>query len=257
MTHRIRAIVVVVIGAALALSSLGCVGPVTSVMWEYALKTKVDGAFVYGCIVDRDMSPPHVRALVASYQGGVDMPSGWANFGYKHTESYQVLIPLDQDGTPVPPFGYRGNEREVERVWDDVPSEQRAAVLGWKFEDAEFEAGRVAMGSKKCVPLANFYVEIGPKWPREEAISGWFRDSDGTLKRIEPGYFAPPTPVPPSEVPDNAHILLLPYAVPRPVRARNWAIAIAVVSTPSTILQDTIAPPIFIVQYAIAVGHFP
>src|SRR5947208_2582977 len=101
MLETVRASAVMLICGSIVFSSFGCIGPVTTTMWEYALKTKVEGASITGCIVDPDTSPQRVRALVARYMTGVTLNSGGGLDGYSYSEEHYVLVPLEPDGTPV------------------------------------------------------------------------------------------------------------------------------------------------------------
>ena len=214
---------------------------VTSTMWEYALNKQIERGRPTGCIVDHSASPPRVRALVASYYNSIQLNGGDGLDGYTCDEEHVVLIPLDDDGQPVWPFAYHGKERELGKVWSDVPSEQKNAIVGWEFKAADFEAAKAAVHSKDYVALANAVgINMDQKWPDEEGyvVLSWFRASDGKLEESSGAYLIP------SKIPDTAHIVLLPPFPPRPPDVRNRAIAVAIVSTPLTVLKDTIYAPL-------------
>lgn len=58
---------------------------------------------------------------------------------------------------PAWPFGYWGTEHEIKQAWDDLPPEQKRALVSLEFTQKDFDLGKAASRSKEYLSLTGFY----------------------------------------------------------------------------------------------------
>jgi hypothetical protein len=172
-------------------------------------------------------------------------------------ERLYATIPLSRDGCPVEPFIYTGDERRPVGIVEALPDAQRRHLaetklamhgeqwavilegdprfrrLNWNTDgtsvphDANY--GGEVRGSGNCGRRADIRVRairVGRPWSKAEAA-------------------AMPLPVgSPIEYPQDACVLILPYAQRRPEGHRHDAQWRAALLTPVTIVGDAVVVPL-------------
>ena len=126
--------------------SMGCA--ITAGTWERAqTKTlRVSSPIIYGCLIDRSAVSPRVQGIVVAYEvKETDYPSLIGG-----DQKFYVVIPVDDDGSPAWPFGYRGTERDFKRINEELPENQRTALQETRWRERDF-----AEGDRACIPNAS------------------------------------------------------------------------------------------------------
>lgn len=234
--------------AAMLAFCVGCV--VTPATWQRATSAKlrlpINENVVRGCLLDRSVSRPRVRALVVGYVPDSSLQS----FAIGSGETEYVVINLAADGEPVWPFAYRSEKSTrylmqfVGEAWNDLPEEQKMALSSVYFGHRAFDEGARAVHSRDFVPVHQGPIGIGAVTlldPTEKhPITFYWAASEvraGSVQRIGGKEYAEPP------YPTETKRLVLPLLQQRTVGGRVTDMLFATVMLPAELALDVVATP--------------
>jgi hypothetical protein len=172
-------------------------------------------------------------------------------------EELYATIPLTREGCPVEPFAYTGQERRPERIVDALPDAQRRQLAGTRLVLHDARWAKQLEGAPRFRRL-NWQTD-GASVPYDAGYGGDDRGGKTSDCRIDVRVLAlrvgrpwteaedaaMPLPVgSPIEYPQDACVLGLPYAQPRPERHRQDAQWRAALLTPVTLVGDAVVVPL-------------
>jgi hypothetical protein len=220
-------------------------------MWRDANERLVEEPRTFGVIDGRSNGGGGDLLLVVRYS---------LNEG----EELYATIPLTREGVAVEPFAYTGPERRPEQIVPALPEGQRERLRRTRLVLHDEEWARRLKRDPRFRELD--WTTDGTSVPYDGKYGGGVGEERNSSCRAdvrvravrlgrpwtEPESAAMPLPVSsPIEYPQDAWVLVLPYAQPRPEQHRRSAQWRAVALTPIALVGDAVMVPlVYIACYA-------
>jgi hypothetical protein len=209
-----------------------CPGCLTASAWHRAAQDHMASPHILGTVQASDDVPWLARpaAVVVSYQ--LD------GYGIEH-DDVPVLIPLDADGRPAPPFAYAGDSRRPLGILDELDCNARKSIVETKLSDAACDKAWRAMSSDR------FLRPYRAGAVREERVCP---DDGVTLIAYVPSTTVRPPQLRSDDEPlgPAAHVLLLPTAPARPAGEHTRNVLVTAALTPAYVAVDAVAAPLLL-----------
>jgi hypothetical protein len=210
----------------------GATGCVTAEAWRVAATHTVGRPGFEGVLLSSEGKP---QAAVVRYGGiwSYDLPLARDLF---------AVIRLGVDGEPGLPFGYAGDQREAEKIVQDLGEPRRRQVLAGSFEWVWGSEADAVLKSPHFRPV--ILSQPGAFWADDRphkgfVIFGFGRTINGATPERAPY---------PGPLHDAARILVVPAVAPRPEPQRVAALGETATRTPLTLAWDASTPALLVLS---------